>query len=227
MILGREVQGAIAILGFVGLHPLGIINGVWQYIIEAKGRKPVNIEQLPDDNAYVEIKFADGETIKAGGKIVEFAMRDDIRVKTSAILSPLTKDEFSTFKIVDAEGKTKELANREMLPYFAVINTTDDNNFELSPIVNERQCFLHVSRPVLDGDGKWRFSEGEKKFEAAIKDEEFQKLVKDGMSIGSKDILCVILREEQTITKSNEIKTERVIKKILTHKYLEQLKMTE
>ena len=128
----------------------------------------------------------------------------------------LSGEDFSTLEIVNQEGQVEKLATKDELPYFAPL--PDDDEEDVAPLVSERICFLQIARADLDSKDSWRFTEDGKEYPAVIEDGKFLRAITEGAPVSSKDILQVVMQEEQSITKGNMLKTKRIIKQVLNHK---------
>ena len=93
LLWGQKVQGAIAILAFMGFQPISSAKGVWQYLRAAKGQRPKKVEQLPtaDGRAKAKATFPDGTVFEGDYSVIEYASKDGthLRINASNVLSPL------------------------------------------------------------------------------------------------------------------------------------------
>jgi hypothetical protein len=77
--------------------------------------------------------------------------------------------------------------------------------------------YLTIRTVVLEGDGKWRFSDGRNTFRAEVADPRFLQRVKQGRErFGRGDILSVRLRSRQEKIKG-QLRTTHVIEEVFSH----------
>jgi hypothetical protein len=64
---------------------------------------------------------------------------------------------------------------------------------------------------------KWRFSDGDSKFYAAIADDAFLEQMDEGESFAKGDTLRIELETKQVVTQAGSIKNEHRVLKVISH----------
>ena len=221
------------VLGFFGTNPqiLGLVNilallgfggviGLIQFILMLKNNK---IEKAKEnENGDVEITYIENN-VKNNvtiNKNVYILYNDiDIRNSFTKILSPLKTDGIETFEIRDDKKNIKQTIKKDELKYF---ETSPQNDLLDEQTLEMWLSFINIS--FKDGN-KWKFSNGDNEFYAAMEDEDFLTSVNnDLMRFSKSDTMKAKVKISQYLTE-NGIKTQYSIIKILEYKSVTQLRL--
>lgn len=202
-----KVNSAANLLQILGFMIPG--GGLVGFLLWLKNRKIKSIKNTDANQTVVEVE---NEKYKTTPNII--ALFSNVRVRTSIqkiIAEPLTKEGVDTFSVKKENEET-------------VIKKEEKDYFRLSDVPDEllkdqfREVYLKVFSVSFVEGNKWRFSDGNVEFFAAITDQEFIKKVQESKDAFSKDDLFKVrLRERQWIADTG-IKSEYEIEKVIDHR---------
>ncbi len=170
-----------------------------------RGRRPAAVSTLPNGTVKVEI----GNTyIEVHGDVMRLYGNSAVRESMQGIVRPLEREGIDTFE-VRHEQKMLETVQKNEVPYFA------PEPFEESVSESERTAAFEVVTLSFDDRYKWRFTDGNATFTAAIGDDRFFDAVqKRQYHFGKGDYLKVKLHAKTWMTDAG-LKTEyRIIEVI-------------
>lgn len=112
---------------------------------------------------------------------------------------------------IGSEGNHVATVEKSEAPYFVAVTRTEQVSDSTTRVV------LNVVGPVFEGSNKWRFSDGDASFSAAIKDSDYLSRVDQGFErFGKGDILEVDLRVVQSRS-GQKVTAEREVLKVYQH----------
>ena len=173
----------------------------------ARGRKISKVTNLNKDAVNIEIENEEREVSIATFKL--FTSRK-IRKSIAGVLSPLNKEGIDAFEVRDKKShSTIQKISKDEQDYFCA-----DIDADIQEIVSTKTSLVHIVSINFEEGLKWRFDDGNAKFYANIKDEEFIKNVQaSNISFKKGDILKVEITTTQR-TDGQSIKTTFDITKV-------------
>lgn len=214
LLTSREVQATATLLAFLGLSARdagkSVSSGLIGVIRWLRGRRISSVTTLDDGMVRIEV---DGEAIVTELQVIVL-LKDPATMKAlqGVIHDPLQNDGVDSF----ASGTDSEIEcviSKDEAAWFAYAER------DAEPLSSyERQCWLLIETPSFRDGNKWKFSDGNVTFHAAIEDADFLRKIDDGTErFGKGDRLHVKLRVDQFQTASRLI-TEYAIATVIEHK---------
>lgn len=176
---------------------------------------PVSIGQADDKGSDRTESGPDNppqiEVIDVSPEVVALYNDQEVRRAALGVIKPLEQEGIDTLE-VRQESTVVEIVKKEDLPAFV----------SLSPVVapepilqSERKAALIVVKPSFEDDLKWMFSDGEARFNAAMRDEVFlDRLANRYVYFTKGDVLVVRLRSTTYRTLTG-IRTDHEILEVL------------
>ena len=173
-----------------------------------EGEKPKSLKHVENEGVYVEnnhgiVNFYDQRTVNiiqnpsAGRAARDFAGK------------PLEKSA-DKFEVIANDNVVASASSADVKAFVAV-----DGSDVLTEHVSQRH--LTVQTVVLEGETKWKFSDGQTKFSAPIEDDSFKARIVAGVErFGRGDELIVRLRATQKRV-NGKLKAEYVVERVLSH----------
>lgn len=180
---------------------------LWKFL---RGRPPTAVAPVEQGkisirNNYGEVNIFQAETLSL------VANADAAAAATRFVRTPLTRGIESM--TLEYDGEAIATATEEDAPYIGVVvplETLTDNTIRV---------WVMLESPVFRRDNKWRFSDGQDRFHAAIVDEDFlARVERHEVMFGKDDSLLVDLRLRQS-GGPDGFKTEREIVKVHEHRH--------
>jgi hypothetical protein len=189
---------------------VGSVVGSFQLVAWLRNRKIAKTE--PVVPGRVRVTMADGTTLEIPPETLRLALDAEYRRQLQAVVRPLAAQTGVTTLTVRTEDAS------------ATVTEPDAPAFEVPPVVQEDLGAFDtevVLRPVnvaFSEGNKWRFSDGENTFHAAIEDPAFMQSVDLGTERFAKnDMLRVLLRTHQMRGADGNLHTERTVVRVLQH----------
>jgi hypothetical protein len=204
------VTGTLQLAGLLGLGKLGY-DGVLQVIKKLRGRKLEHFELLPDGKASVTI---DGEQLIVEREVVDLVRDYRIRLQFEKLIAqPLESEGIDTFAMADPKTKKVHVLVEKREARYFVAPPPDEADEDVVEFETRLQI---VSLSFQDGN-KWRFSDGDQSFYAAIIDEEFNDRVERREEHFVKgDRIRARVRRRQYIV-DGKLRAEYQVVKVLGH----------
>lgn len=204
-VLSNDTSTALAnLIAFVSLP-----SGVIAYLI--KRRKEPDAPSLVLENGEVEIKWADGTTVRYRAEVMRLAESTNVRREIQAVVKPLESGECDEV-VLSRPGATEPVRiTVEDLPAFSA--TANDEEPIDSPLV---LMTLTVVAPSFDRK-KWRVSDGGNSYWVTIADESFQQSIEAGESFAKGDYLRCMVRFDQFETDTG-LRLERTVEQVMEHR---------
>jgi len=220
---GNDVVSSAAniatLLGFAGAS----VCGVLQIIRDIRGRKISRIDVDAEKTSIV----INGDVIDIDTKALPLLRNERIRKGfDDAIRKPLEMEGVDTFSFSESSDKKPSESNiirKEEAKWFA---SPPPQTEELGE--TESETVLQIVGVAFQDNNKWRFSDGNGIFFAAMNDDNFQRQIDSAaVMFGKGDIIKVRLRERKSLSEG-QLKTEKTIIKVLEHRHpAVQLKLTD
>jgi hypothetical protein len=201
--------GASALLSLKEYVVGGGVGLFWLYK-KLHGRRIASEDNAPEPG-HVRLTLDDGTTLDVPGVVVELHKRPTIRRRARDVVAPLEQD---GIEVVEFKGGGMEdvVIEDDDLPSF-------DSNEEEGEVVTDQviELWLEVVTAAFAEGNKWRFSDGQSRFNALIEDDQFMRRVNNHIEVfGKGDTLRCRMRIIQT-QGPNGLHTERHIVRIFEH----------
>jgi hypothetical protein len=170
---------------------VGTGTGLFAIIRKIRNRKIASQETVAPGR--IRLTFDDGEMFEISAEVLGFYFNESIREKARAVIAPLTNPgiERIEFRSDTTPGVTIETAD---VPAFEVPEIED---VPLSD--NEVDMIAAIASVAFTEGNKWRLTDGDHTFYAAIEDENFLQRVNDGIEVFRKgDMLRCRMRVVQS-----------------------------
>jgi anthranilate/para-aminobenzoate synthase component I len=211
LLLGDDVKAAQALLEILGLSGAGgVAAGLFKLVKWLRGHKPKEVTTLQSGDHMVRVE---GGQIEVNVGVVNLYNDPNVRRALHGVVRPLEQDGFTRFE-VRRNKEVLESVNKGEEKYFVA-----DDSLEVTDEVldeSERTAFLTIVKLSFDERYKWKFSDGNAKFDADIEDEDFFKAVQNrDLHFANGDILKVTLSTRTSRTKAGRLHSEYKVLKVL------------
>ena len=204
-----SILDIIGIIGFAstvsGVNAVSLI----EFMRWLKARRIKKVENVDKNNVRVLIEN-DEKEISIGAWILYSSK--EIHQHIEGIIKPLQNNGVNSFEIRDNENKTTITSIKsEETEYFSDLPPEE----ELEESKSVQKLILKIVNVNFERNLKWRFDDGESKFFAEIKDEDFLNIVDSGkISFTQGDAILAEVETLQQYTKTELRKTVKTILKI-------------
>jgi hypothetical protein len=188
------------------------VGGLFALIKELHKRKVAKVEEAPDPGD-VKLSFEDGTALTVPKAAWELYGNVEIRKKTKKVVEPV------------AQGSADHLIFHEDSTVTVRVGAADTDAFEQLPPTplalplgaHETELIVSIVSVAFKEDNKWRFSDGNRTFYAAIRDEAFLRGVENGVeAFRSGDMLRCTIRVVQS-SDADGLHTEYEVLAVLEH----------
>lgn len=167
-------------------------SGLINLIKRLKGRKPISVSE-EDSSGRVTLEIEDLHTptmslgylrLEASGETWRLVKDKKIIDAVASMVRPLNKDGIDRMAF-RKEGQELESVSKDEVPYFQVFEDTEVEEFTISS-----QELVIVAPYLGSRAGKWRLRDGDSVKRYAMKDEQFNEDVVNGVrKFGAGDVL--------------------------------------
>lgn len=205
----NPAERLLAQLGFItgtGLSLMALIKLI-------KGRNIKNATVLQNGNVRLELVGDNGkfEYVEADKDVIRLYRDYSVRENLYRMLSPLKKEGITGFSA--RKGKqVVERVTKDEVGYYEVPDIVEEEQ----TVTSVRKAFVNLVEVAFEEGLKWRLSDGDNRFYATIKDEEFLRQINEGKSFTKGDVLEVELETVQVATPKG-IRNEYHVLKVLRH----------
>jgi hypothetical protein len=199
---------AADIATFVGLSAGSTVSLI-KFLKWLGKRKVKCTTVIQNGNIKIETD-GDYDSIEVSPEVVRLAKNKKVRLHLKAAVAPLNRLGIDVFYAKE-NGAVIENVEKKQLEAFEVPEIPDQ---ELTD--QTRQVAVKLIGVFFEENLKWKLADGENRFNASVKDEQFQKRIDAGEKFSKSDILVVNLRTRQ-ISTSEGIKNEHEILEVLKH----------
>ena len=177
-----------------GIAGTSVIHGLINFIRWIKNRRIKKVEKLNNDTVRLTV---DTEQREASILTWSLYRNHEIHCHLQGVISPLLKEGVDGFEVRDRHNhQTIERIDESETDYFTV-PVSDDTRKELT---GRFFCLVKIASINFDRGLKWRFDDGENKFYANIKDDDFLRAVDNGsVSFVKGDKIYAEFEKVQTI----------------------------
>lgn len=184
--------------------------GLFYLIKFLRGRPATRVEPGPTSTTINVFNFQ-GDYITTSITTFELAQEPKTLLEAGKVIKPLEKEGVDSFAIVSPGEKPEAFITKEDLPAFLPEKAEQ-------PAENISITLLQlVQADVTDANAKWRFTDGNGRFYAAIKDEDFMtRFLNREFTVGHNDALRVELVRRQTLI-NGKIRTDNEIRRVLNY----------
>lgn len=210
---GRDpaVQGTLTLIEVLGIGWAGHRGALW-LIRKLRGRQIETFSLRPDGKFDVVI---DNEMVVVEEEVLRLVRDHKIRRCFEQLITrPLGQEGIDTFDVVDPEKQQVLVhVDRNEAPWFAAppLEASDETT-------NEFDARLQIVGLSFVEGNKWRFTDGQNAFYAAIVDPEFVERIELRQENFSKgDTLHVRLRQRQSMLSDGKLRSEYEIVKVHQH----------
>ncbi|MDH6422270.1 hypothetical protein [Aurantimicrobium minutum] len=191
-----------------------IISSVFAAVLVVKqisGRKFKRTDKV-DSEGIVEIVFSNGTQMSIPSNVFLLVTHQGFRKSLKGFVSPLNSEGVTVIKATfDQEEQPLQIFENDVAAFEIPLQPEE----MLTTSTSER--ILKIVSVEFDFR-KWRFSDGQTTFFAAVEDESFKQRIEDNASVfGISDSVRVLLRSEQIIDSNGNLKMNHVIVKVLEH----------
>jgi hypothetical protein len=154
--------------------------------------------------------FDDGTTLEVPSTVVELLAKETVRRHAREVVNPLRRAGVERLLIKPADREAVIVEKAEIAAFDASVP-------EGEPLVDqETEMALSITTLSFQEKNKWRLSDGQSTFYAAIEDEEFMKRIDAGEVFAKGDILRCRVRIQQWRT-DGSLRTEYTVTRVLQH----------
>jgi hypothetical protein len=186
------------------------VAGIFYLIKFLKGRPAARVEPGPTSTT-INVFNIQGDYITTSVATFELAQEPRTLLEAGKVVKPLEKEGVDSFAIMSSGEKPETMITKDDLPAFLPEKAQQ-------PAENISVTLLQlVQVDVTEANAKWRFTDGNGRFYAVIKDEDFMaRFLNREFTVGHNDALRVELVRRQTIV-NGKIKTDNEIRRVLNY----------
>lgn len=182
--------------------------GLFYLIKRLRGRRIKREEQL--ESGHVRMTLDDETTVDVPSDVATLYRKVTVRKKAREVVRPVGRRGVDRLDFRSSEGEVTVSIQTEDVSAFEVKE-------ESEPLLeSESQKLLSILSVVFTEGNKWRFTDGEATFSAAIEDVTFLGRVKHGEAFRDGDMLRCRIREVQS-KRDEKLHSERHITEVIEH----------
>ncbi len=191
----------------------GVIVGLFAIYKLLRGEKPQPGITIQDNHGVINVG---GREIRVDARGAQMFMNDLILADVDHIVRSVVKDGIDKLEVL-SDGKLLDDVTKEDLPSRVRALESPPESAE-RVLTNTREALVKVVAANFE-EGKWKFSDGGTKFNAAIADPLFrQKLDNRQEGFYKGDVLRVMLKSEQMEKANGKIQARYVVQEVLEHR---------
>ena len=184
-----------------------------------KGKQPQKVERVDDSKVRV---FFEEESREISIGAWRLYRSEKTKKQIAGVVQPLKKEGVDAVEFRDAENKNVvEKITDDEVEYFS----TPAQEEELQEFVSSQQLMLRIVNISFERGLKWRFDDGNEKFYADVKDENFLSAIEAGrIFFGCGDgIVAEVETKQQHVKGELRKSTKSIIKVLEINKRAEQI----
>lgn len=189
---------------------------VW-LIKNLRGRRPVDRQSAPPDaeRGSITLVLDDGTTFVINRRTDELLRTPVIRKQARDFVRPLARDGIASVSIRATSVQAELTISADDVEYFEPPEPVEEQLLD-----DTYEWNLQIVNVAFVEGNKWRFSDGDQTFYAAIEDTSFLARVDQGSELFAKgDVLRCRVRVEQKMV-DGRLVTERAIEAVLQHRHV-------
>jgi hypothetical protein len=159
---------------------------------------------------HVRLTLSDGTTLEVGSEVLILYERQSARDNAKQVVEPLQRSGVDSLRFARGDEQLLAIAEADLPAY-----EPPEPDEELL-LDQEVEAVVTLATATLEGDYKWRFSEGDRIFTASLEDPAFRARIEDGEAFRQGDMLRVRMRVVQT-ERRNTLHAERTVLEVLEH----------
>ena len=179
-----------------------------------KGKKPEPKTLVINDNHGV-INIGDRE-IRVDARGAQLYVNDTVRSDLDQIARTVAREGIEKLEVHQDEALVEQLSKEDLPSHVKALEAPQESTEHTQ--TDTREALLKVVTANFE-EGKWKFSDGQAKFNASIVDPIFQQRLDDreeGFFKG--DVLRVVLKTEQVERATGKIQARYMIEEVLEHR---------
>lgn len=184
-----------------------VTSGLFVLIRKLNGRRISDREDL--DSGIVRLTLDDGTVIEAPPEALALFGRESARANAKKVVEPLQNPGVDSLAFSQGGEQRFTITKGDLPAYEAEL----DGEILLD---REIESVLTLAQATLEGNYKWRFSEGDNTITASLDDPVFRARIATGEAFRQGDMLRVRMRVVQT-QRGNKLHIERTVLKVLDH----------
>lgn len=188
--------------------------GLFWLLKKLKHRKITRIEDgaVADlQPGHVRLTLDDGTVLEVPSEVVTLQNSITIRRHVREVVEPLSKPGLDVVRFKSAESETSVEIRADDLDAYRVPERVEQPIGE-----NRLEMILSIASLAFTEGNKWRLSDGDRTFYAALEDKTFLSRIEDGEPFRKGDMLRCDLRIAQFMTDEGP-KTEYIVDEVLEH----------
>lgn len=213
LLLGEDLKAAEVLLRvlFGSAASGGVIGCVIWLLKTLKGKKPDKVTPMPGNRVELAVG---NTTYNVDGDVYNVYVDGGVRDALHRTVRPLERPGIDRFEVHRGHEEPTAVVTKEEVNFLQPPEGKQEGD-----VLHEgtRQAALQLVTVAFEGGLKWRFSEGEAKFHAAVADADFVARVERGEPFRAGDILRVLLRTRSIRTPEGSLKVEHTILEVTEH----------
>ncbi|HOW77413.1 MAG TPA: hypothetical protein P5102_15260 [Candidatus Competibacteraceae bacterium] len=209
----NPVVSAATMVTLVGLSAKDAGKGLIGLLRWLRGRSITKVVLLEDHRVRVEVG---DEHLEVERRVIDLYRNYKLRKAFEEVLKPLEQPGIDSFAVTDERldnGQSFLLVEKHEQPFFKAPEASDEQIENTEFDIN-----LQAVNIAFQDDNKWRFTDGNSTFHAAIQDADFlAKIAQNEVVFAKGDVLRVRMRKQQWLT-GEKMRTVYEVLKVLEHR---------
>lgn len=201
----------VVIMDIIGLST-GKGGGLIGFLKKLRNRK---VKEEVESEGNITVTVTDGNHITVNAKVFNLYQNTTIRQDLHGALKPLERHGIEKFRSETEESEITTVEKDEVAYFDPPSPSTELMEDEI------RRELVEIVSPSFKDGVKWKFTQGEGDFSAALRDEDFKKRVAAGEAFRQGDVLRVRMRRKVTRTRTG-LKALCEIIEVLQHVQAEE-----
>ncbi|MDD7384775.1 MAG: hypothetical protein SPI12_01660 [Actinomycetaceae bacterium] len=202
----QPVEGTLNVVG-LGTLLVGAVKLIKGAAVH--GKHPT---RRPTRDGTVIVEWADGTQLIVPRKSVSLAENLEFRKHAQEFAEPLARDGVDEIT-VESSGDARLSLVKEDIKAFAI-----PEGDEVVQSESSRRLTVEIVQLTLQGNYRWRFTDGGSTFTALMDDEEFKaRITSRSVRFAEGDQLVVQMKERQVKRADGQLKLDKTITKVYEH----------
>jgi hypothetical protein len=205
-----ELFGSDAVSAIVNLKEVIAGGAGIFWLIKRLGSRRIRAEEPTPGPGRVRLTLDDGSTVEVSSDVVKTYRNVRVRKRARTVVEPIKRSGIDRVEFRDDREVTVSVDEDDT----AAFETEED---ETPLLEEESELVVSIESVAFREGNKWRLSDGERTFYAAIEDDEFVARVERGVeAFRSGDFLRCRMKVVQTATEG-ELRTEYHVLRVEKH----------